>query len=461
MGPSHALRRRIPHRMKTASGRPTSTSVRTRLRPGPLTATRGSVPTPSRQNAASALRAQGVTRRACPSSAGSAPPDLQAAYGTPSATNGAGRTVAIVDAYDDPNAESDLAFYRSATGLPRVHHRERLLQEGRPERRHRSYPPSNAGWAEEISLDLDMVSAMCPLCNILLVEANSNSFANLGTAVNRAATMGAIAISNSYGGNEFSTETASDSTYFNHPGIAITASTGDNGYGVEYPAASQERRRGGRHQSQEVGRRVHRDRVERRREWVQRLRDEADVATRRRRAPAEPSPTSRRSPTRALASGSTTPTAATPAGRSSAAPARRRRSCASVYALGYSGPSANQPASYPYANPGSLHDVVGGSNGNCGGSYLCTAVAGYDGPTGLGSPNGVVAFAATSDFSISAAPSRSAPPRARQTTSTISTAITTGGAADSRAVFERRTRRRDGIVQPAFGRGGWIIDAEL
>jgi subtilase family serine protease len=111
-----------------------------------------------------------------------------------------------------------------------------MLPQGRPDRQRTCSRRKNASWAEEISLDVDMVSATCPLCHILLVEANSNSFANLGAAVNTAARLGATAISNSYGGSD-----ASDSTngsFYNHPGIAVTASSGDGGFGVEYPASS-------------------------------------------------------------------------------------------------------------------------------------------------------------------------------------------------------------------------------
>ena len=99
-------------------------------------------------------------------------------------------------------------------------------------------PSPNIGWGQEIALDLDMASAICPACDILLVEANSNSFANLGAAVNMAAGQNVGAISNSYGAKEFLGETTFRS-YYNHPGIAITVSSGDNGYGVEFPAASR------------------------------------------------------------------------------------------------------------------------------------------------------------------------------------------------------------------------------
>src|SRR3989440_3149210 len=133
------------------------------------------------------------------------PADLQSAYKLPSSTAGSGQTVAIVDAYDDPNAESDLGVYRSQFGLSACTTAngcfKKVNQNGGT-----SYPRANGGWAQEISLDLDMVSAICPNCHILLVEASSSSLTNLGTAVNRAVSLGATAISNSYGGSEFSSE---------------------------------------------------------------------------------------------------------------------------------------------------------------------------------------------------------------------------------------------------------------
>jgi subtilase family serine protease len=126
------------------------------------------------------------------------PADLQSAYKLPSSTAGSGQTVAIVDAYDDPNAESDLGVYRSQFGLAACTTAngcfKKVNQNGGT-----SYPRANGGWAQEISLDLDMVSAICPNCHILLVEASSSSLTNLGTAVNTAATLGANEISNSYG----------------------------------------------------------------------------------------------------------------------------------------------------------------------------------------------------------------------------------------------------------------------
>src|SRR5947209_3276906 len=165
------------------------------------------------------------------------PADLQSAYKLPSSTAGSGQTVAIVDAYNDPNAESDLGVYRSQFGLSACTTANgcfrKVDQNGGT-----SYPRGDKGWAEEISLDLDMVSAVCPNCHILLVEAKTNSFANLAASVDEAAKLGANEISNSYGGSEYSSE-VSDQSHYNHPGIAITVSSGDSGYGVEFPAASQ------------------------------------------------------------------------------------------------------------------------------------------------------------------------------------------------------------------------------
>src|SRR5438132_3621175 len=164
----------------------------------------------------------GVTPAAgtSPAAGSYGPADLQSAYKLPSA--GAGETVAIVDAYDEPNVASDLAAYRSQYGLPACGAGcfQKVNQNGATS----PLPAADAGWGQEIALDVEMVSATCPSCHILLVEANSPTYANLGTAENTAA-HSANAVSNSYGGSEFSGETAYDS-YYNHPGVAITVSSG-------------------------------------------------------------------------------------------------------------------------------------------------------------------------------------------------------------------------------------------
>src|SRR4051795_11913626 len=171
---------------------------------------------------------------------GYGPADLQSAYNlaAAAASNGGTQTVAIVDAFDDKTAEADLAGYRSAYGLPACTTANGCFKKVNQSGVQGSYPSNDQGWAVEISLDLDMVSAACPHCKILLVEATSNSNVNLYTAVDTAARLGATVISNSYGGGESSSETT-DESHFNHPGIPITVSSGDSGYGVEFPAASR------------------------------------------------------------------------------------------------------------------------------------------------------------------------------------------------------------------------------
>src|SRR3954454_23474429 len=154
---------------------------------------------------------------------GYTPQDLRAAYALPAPPAGAGMTVAVVDAYDDPQAEHDLATYRSQFGLPPCTSRSgcfrKVGQSGG-----RTYPAPDPGWAQEISLDLDMVAAVCPACHILLVEVTSSSQANLGEAVDTAVRLGADAVSNSYGGPDASDR--SYGRYYHHPGVAITASSG-------------------------------------------------------------------------------------------------------------------------------------------------------------------------------------------------------------------------------------------
>lgn len=163
------------------------------------------------------------------------PSDVNTAYALPSAN--AGGTVAIVDAYDDLTAEADLAVYRTAYGLSACTTANGCFRKVNQSGGTDTYPLANIGWGEEISLDLDMVSAVCPNCKILLVEANSASIDDLGSGVDTAARLGAVAISNSYYANEWSGETSED-THYTHPGIAITASSGDQAAAF-YPAASQ------------------------------------------------------------------------------------------------------------------------------------------------------------------------------------------------------------------------------
>jgi subtilase family serine protease len=319
------------------------------------------------------------------------PADLRSAYNLTS-SGSSSQTIGIVDAYDDPTAEADLAVYRSQFGLPACTTANgcfrKVNQNGGT-----NPPRKNGGWAQEISLDLDMASAICPNCHILLVEASSNSFANLGAAENRAATMGATVISNSWGGSD-----ANDSTYgsyFNHPGIAITVSTGDAGYGVEYPASSHYVTAvGGTHLTVGGGSRG----------WTETawsgagsgcstlntaLSGQASFNTGcAKRAVADVSAVA--DPNTGVAVYDSTAYGGLSGwlvfgGTSVAAPI-----IASVFAL--AGNAASIDNNYPYAHSSSLNDVTSGSNGTCTTSQWCNARAGWDGPTGLGTPNGTGAF---------------------------------------------------------------------
>ena len=179
------------------------------------------------------------------------PGDLRSAYklGRASQLRGKGRMIAIIDAHDDPNAEADLNVYRTHFHIKPCttanHCFTKMNQKGQTNPA--LMPTPDKGWAEEISLDLDMVSAICPNCKILLVEATNASLNSLGHAVRTAFQHGAKFISNSYGGQEDPSEVVADRLYYKHPGVAITASAGDDGFGVQYPAASPLGHRGGRH----------------------------------------------------------------------------------------------------------------------------------------------------------------------------------------------------------------------
>src|SRR5947207_2524716 len=168
--------------------------------------------------------------------AGYGPADLKDAYKLPT-DRGSGATVAIVDAFNDPNAESDLAVYRAQYGLPPCTSATGCFRKVNQTGATSPLPADDKGWAGEISLDLDMVSATCPLCHILLVEVDSDSNDNLYRGVDYAAAH-AKYVSNSWGRAEFPDQTSADA-HFKHRGVAITFSTGDNGNVSHYPATSQ------------------------------------------------------------------------------------------------------------------------------------------------------------------------------------------------------------------------------
>jgi hypothetical protein len=342
-----------------------------------------------------AFAAHAVTAAATPSGYG--PSDLLSAYNLP-ADGGAGQTVAIVDAQDDPNAEADLATYRSQYGLPACTTANgcfsKVDQNGGT-----NYPTADSGWAGEISLDLDMVSAVAPQAHIILVEAASANMSDLGTAVNEAVSLGAKYVSNSYGGSEDSSDLSADNSYFNHPGVAITVSAGDSAYGAEYPASSQ-------YVTAVGGTSLTRDSSSR--GWSESVWSTSSTeGTGSGCSAYEPKPswqTDTGCSQRTIADVSAVADPATGVavydsygasgwqvygGTSASAPI-----IAGVYADAGTPGSGDYPAQYPYRHADALNDVTSGSNGSCDPAYLCTAGVGYDGPTGLGTPNGLTAFTA-------------------------------------------------------------------
>lgn len=339
-----------------------------------------------------------VARAATPSGYG--PSDLRSAYTltTASTSNGAGQTVGIVDAYDDPNAAADLATYRSQYGLPACTTASGCFKKVGQTGSTTSLPAKNGGWAQEESLDLDMASAICPNCKILLVEASSTSIANLGKSVNEAVALGATVVSNSYGGSESSSDPSYDTSYYKHPGVAITASAGDSGYGVEYPAGSQyvtgvggtsltksSTSRGWSETAWSgTGSGCSADDAQP--SWQAAVANITSVCARRAvadvSADADPN-------TGVAVYDSYAYQGASGwlvfGGTSVASPI-----IASVYALAGNASSVTY-GSYPYSHTSSLNAVTSGSNGNCG-NRLCKAGTGWDGPTGLGTPHNTTAF---------------------------------------------------------------------
>ncbi len=312
---------------------------------------------------------------------GYGPPDLQSAYAISAMSTG---TVAIVDAFDNPTAEQDLGVYRQNYGLPACTSANgcfrKVNQNGQPG----PYPTPDPNWAGEMALDLDMVSAGCPACKIILVEVNSDQGNDLDVGQNTAASLGVDAISNSWGGPEDGTVQQQDDQYFNHPGILITVASGDQGFGVQYPASSaMVLAVGGTTLSQSGSSRG----------WAESawngggsgcsafiakpswqtdpgctMRMEADVS-----AVADPNT--------GVAVYDTNNGGWIGVGGTSAATPL-------VAAILVAAGKAKLSAGFVYAHAQAFYDVTSGSNGTCSPSYECTAQTAYDGPTGIGTPNG-------------------------------------------------------------------------
>jgi hypothetical protein len=343
------------------------------------------------------VNAASATPNAIPSGVGYGPSQLQSAYNltSASAADGAGRTVALVDAYDDPTAAADLAAYRSAAGLPTANFKK-VNQEGATSPLP-AEAPSSDDWTLEESLDLDMASSACPLCNIVLVEADDDSGDGLYVAENTAAGLAGY-ISNSWGGSEASSDTSLDSEYFEHSGVVITASAGDSDYGAEYPATSPYVVSvGGTNLTTSSNSRGWTESV-----WNTTAGSEGTGSGCSSYEPEPswqsalnlPSGCSKRIDNDVSADADPATGVAVydtsngnggwneVGGTSASSPF-----IAAAYAL--AGNAGSNPADDVYTHTSDFYDVTSGNDGSCSPAYLCTAETGFDGPTGIGTPNGI------------------------------------------------------------------------
>jgi subtilase family serine protease len=324
--------------------------------------------------------------------AGLTPQQLRDAYDFPSTELGSGMTVAVVVAYNNPWAESELNVYRAQFGLGQCTAKKGCFRKVNQRGEQRDYPVFNAGWAAEAALDVDMVSAICPKCNILLVEADDNSMDNLGAAVQTAVRLGADVVSNSWGTVDWDQPDSEWGADYRHPGIPIVAASGDYGYLASYPATSQYTVAvGGTSLTALPGsaRGWHETGWWGAGSWCSQLNPK----------PAWQTDTD--CPGRMMADISAVADPATgvavysaPAGgwavfggTSVATPI-----IAAAYALADDTSDLEFPVSKAYANPAAFNDVVEGANWgdyDCDGNYFCNAGPGYDGLTGLGSPIGL------------------------------------------------------------------------
>jgi hypothetical protein len=368
-----------------------------------------------------------VSEAAATLSAPIGPSDLQAAYGLASAatSGGAGETVAIVDAFGDSHITGDLASYRSQWHLPACDPGTGagclsvFNESGAASPLPDDPIAENLGWEDETALDVDMVSAICPNCHVDLFQASDDDVPDLGTAVNSAARVAKF-ISGSWGGADFPGESSFDATYFNHPGVVTDFAAGDDGYGPSYPASSGlVTAVGGTYLTSSGNARGYLETT-----WNGTgVEDPAGTGTGCSSAEGKPSWQTdggclNRTETDVSAvadspygidiysssgdcdlNGAFDKTSDCMVwGTSASTPI-----ITSVYALALpSGPMANTyPASYPYlaghrGNASDFTDVTSGQVGACESAraYLCRAQAGYDGPTGWGTPNGTGGFTA-------------------------------------------------------------------
>lgn len=357
--------------------------------------------------------------------AGYNPGQLQDAYGLQASNEGMRQTVAVIEAGGDPNAESDLGVYRTQYGLPACTSSDGCLtiinQTGGT-----TLPPPDTGYTQQIPTDLDMISALCPNCHILVVEADDNAITNLGQAVDEAVSQGAKIVDFSYSGPEDPSEASQWDPYFNHPGVAITAAAGNTGYTygpVNYPAASPYVTAVGGTVLDASGATGCTASQAGSRGWCETAWSQTTSGC----SEYEPQPTWQGATgctgradndIAAIASSTASPSAPVAvydsyndsgwveAGETGvAAPI-----IAGIYADAGTPGTGDNPAAYPYQHPGGgyinpgtayhyfdgLNDITAGSTGsNCSPADLCTAGPGWDGPTGTGTPATPLSLTAT------------------------------------------------------------------
>ncbi len=333
-----------------------------------------------------------TTGRVVDGSGAYGPSDIQSAYNLPSSTKGKGQTVALIDAFGYPRAESDLAKYRSTFSLPACTQASGCLkivdQTGQPP----TYR-ANKNWDGEQAVDMAMVSATCPNCNILLVEAKNSSFTNLIAAVNEAVTLGAHIISNSYSGLcKSNNENKCTYAGYTHSGVVVLGSAGDDGYWGTPPKNIVP---AGLPSVVAVGGTTL-NRASGSRGWSETVWNGSGAG-----CTAFPKPAWQTDAGCAGRIANDASAIGDPetgivvflngkrrvfGGTSVGTPL-----LAGVYALAGNAASQNGAQSL-YQKTKDLWDVTSGSDGSCSPAYFCTGETGYDGPTGNGTPNGVGAF---------------------------------------------------------------------
>ena len=360
------------------------------------------------------------------------PQDLRAAYSLPAETQfSSTQTVAVIDAFDDPTAEADLGVYDETFGLPACTSANGCFRKLNEHGQASPLPPAEGEWASEISIDVQMAHAICQNCHVLLVEASSEEFPDLGTAVNAAVKAGATEVSNSYGGPEepalASLFSELGASYYEHSGVVITASSGDCGYlnegcpgrlaSADFPADSPDvvavggttlaKRKEVWTSTAWQGAGGGCSQIFAAAPWQSAVPDFAATGCEAQRSVADVAAIGNPS-TGVEIYDSTPESPGAPTGwgvwggTSVASPI-----IAAEFALAGGSHGVAFPAATLYSHLGNsedLYDVVAGSNGVCEASIACQAAVGYDGPSGVGSPIGLGAFASAGSPVSTAAP---------------------------------------------------------